>query len=197
MVEDDIHTSLTPGHAQLPQLMFIPDQRVMTQQTELQRFASDKVAELQASRGIQMQQLNQNATTNHKYVSIGNTLNTNLPVNFRRVTIDGCHPRDCDLHVAAGSDVHVNGVGFLVLGKEDVDGGFVLEREADVKRLHLSFVARLWRFCNFHREVVGRVEKFEEVFALAVRPRTVTKIRSYKNIYCILKKCNSHKTNTS
>lgn len=63
VVEDDVHTSLTPGHAQLPQLMFVPDQRIMTQQTELQRFASDKVAELQASGGVQMQQLNRNVTT--------------------------------------------------------------------------------------------------------------------------------------
>jgi hypothetical protein len=159
--KDQLHRGLAPGQVDLPELVVVPDQRVMAQNAKLQSLALDEIAELQTGRGFQMEQ---------------------LPVDLGGVAVLQRDPRQRDLQVAPGPHVDVHRVGLLVFGEEYVDGGVVLHQQPHVERLHLPLLARFRHLGPLHRDVVLRVEELEEVLALAVGPGAVTEIRPFARL---------------
>lgn len=155
VVEDQVESGLAPRHVQLPELVVVPDERVVASNRKLQRLGRNEIAEMQTRGGLEEQQ---------------------LPVDLGGVAVLQRNPGDGDLQVAAGVDVDVHGVRLLVLREQDVHRGLVLHGQPDVEGLHLSFLPGLRHRRHLHRQVVLRVEELEQVLPLAVRPWAVAEV---------------------
>lgn len=153
--EDDVGGGFVADEVDGPILVRVPLHRVLNLHVVVERLELREASVLQASRGIDVKE---------------------LTGDFGGESVLEGDPRQDRFHVAAGTDVDVNGVRLLLLGEQNVDGGVGQRAPLNVKGMDDAALAGLRCRRRLQVLIVVGEEELVQMVALAVRPRAVTDV---------------------
>lgn len=91
-----------------------------------------------------------------------------------------------NLQITSSANVYVNGISFFVFSEQNVNRGIILHQHPNVETFHLALISRFRRLGNFHRFVILRIEKFEEMFSLSICPGAIAEVGAYNDAVRII-----------